>query len=123
MYTPSRVSIYEYETLAPRSGEPAFGATVNVTRYGYPPEATAVELLLGCQSWGDGAYVVAYDGVTDIAGRLDRTAVYHTALMRNQWSFSSGRVELENSSFLLWVRPIDEPITVIAVLKGYYTEP
>ncbi len=120
MYTPSRVFVYEYESLAPRPGEPAWGGTVDVTRYGYPPEATAVELLLGCQSWGDGAYVVAYDGVT---GSLDRTALYPTAPVRNEWAFSRGRVELDGSKFLLWVRPRGEPLIVIAILKGYYTEP
>ncbi len=119
MYTPSRTSIYEYETFPP-SAQRAQTITVDVTSYGYPPEAVAVELLLGCRSWGDGAYVVAYDGVS--AG-IDRIALYPTAPMRDQPAFSRGRVELEGSSFLLTIRHKGEPIEVIAVLKGYYTLP
>ena len=92
--------------------------TVDVSAYAYPPAAIAVELLLGCRSWGDSAYVAAYDGLT---GALDRIALYPTARMRNHWTFISSRVELEDSSFLLRIRPHDEPIEVIAVFKGYYT--
>ena len=94
--------------------------TVDVSAHAYPPEAVAVELLLGCRSWVDGACVAAYDGLT---GALDRIALYPTALMREHGTFIGGRVELEGSSFLLRIRPHDEPIEVIAVLKGYYTLP
>ncbi len=112
MYTPSRTSIYEYQYFSALTR-----VTVDVTAHGYPAEAVAVELLLGCRSWADGAYVAAYDGVTATA---DRIAVYPTALMRNQWAIARGRVELEGSSFLLNIRPKGDPIQVIAVLKGYH---
>jgi len=115
MYTPSRTSIYEYQSFSALTH-----VTVDVTAHGYPAEAVAVELLLGCRSWGDGAYVAAYDGLQVSA---DRIAVYPTALMRNQWAISPGRVELGGSSFTLRIRPVGDPIQVIAVLKGYYTEP
>jgi hypothetical protein len=119
MYTPNRVAVYPYVTFPiPPDGGAAHSVTLDVTAYGYPAEATAVELFVGCRSWVDGAYVAAYDGVT---GGLDRTALYVTAPIRNQWTFSRGRVELDGSSFLLWIRPVNEPIEVIAVLKGYYT--
>ena len=118
MYTPNRVAVYPYVTFAvPSGGQAAHVITVDVTAHGYPPEAVAVELFVGCRSWADGAYVVAYDGLT---GGLDRTALYVTAPVRNQWTFSRARVELDGSSFLMWVRPMTEPIEVIVVLKGYY---
>ena len=118
MYTPNRVAVYPYVTFAvPSGGQAAHVITVDVTAHGYSPEAVAVELFVGCRSWVDGAYVVAYDGVT---GGLDRTALYVTAPVRNQWTFSRARVELDGSSFLMWVRPMTEPIEVIVVLKGYY---
>lgn len=120
MYTPSRAIVYQKESFPPIPGQVAQPISVDVTSHGYPPEAVAVELLLGCRSWGDGAYVVAYDGVTSA---LDRIAVYPTSLMRNQWALSRARVELEGSSFLLWIRPYELPVEVIAVLKGYYTVP
>ncbi len=119
MYTPSRTSVYEYQSFSPISKSVvAHMITVDVTTNGYPSEAVAVELLLGCRSWADGAYVAAYDGVT---ASLDRIAVYPSTPMRNQWAITSGRVELESSSFLLRIRPVGEPIEVIVVLKGYYT--
>ena len=122
MYTPSRVTIYEYSSFLPPSGQTAVQVAVDVTTFGYPAEATAVELLLGCRSWADGGYVAAYDGT--VAQSLDRIAVYPTTLMRNQWSMTRGRVELEGSQFVLRIRPAtSEPIEVIAVLKGYYVEP
>ncbi len=117
MYTPSRTSIYEYETFSPPSDQRAHMIAVDVSAHGYPPEAVAVELLLGCRSWGDGAYVAAYDG---LAAHVDRIALYPTALVRNKWAFTRGRVELEGSSFLLRIRPDGEPVEVIVVLKGYY---
>jgi hypothetical protein len=117
MYTPSRATIYEYESFSPPAGQRAHIVTADVTAYGYPAEAVAVELLLGCRSWGDGGYVAAYDG-NEMS--LDRIAVYPTALMRNQWVFGRARVELDDSSFLLRIRPAGNPIEVIAVLKGYY---
>jgi hypothetical protein len=120
MYTSNRASIYEYEVFPLIEGQKHQDVTVDVTSYGFPPEALAVELLLGCRSWTDGSYVAAFDGAT---GGLDRIAVYPTALIRNQWSISRGRVELEGSSFLLRVRPVGDSIQVIAILKGYFTEP
>jgi hypothetical protein len=120
MYTPSRASIYEYEVFPLIEGQRHQDVMVNVSSYGFPPEAVAVELLLGCCSWTDGSYVAAFDGVT---GGLDRIAVYPTAQIRNQWTISRGRVELEGSKFLLRIRPVQEPVQVIAVLKGYFTEP
>jgi hypothetical protein len=118
MYTPSRIAIYGTKSFAvPQSGV-AHTVTVDVTQYGYPPDAVAVELLLGCRSWTDGAYAAAYDGTT---ASVDRIAAYPTALMRNQWGFARCRVELEGSRFLLRIRPEDEMIEVIAVLKGYYS--
>ena len=113
MYTPSRTSIYKYQYFSALTHGP-----VNVTAHGYPAEAVAVELLLGCRSWGDGGYVAAYDGLQMTA---DRIAVYPTALIRNQWALSRGRVELEGSRFLLRIRPAGDPIQVIVILKGYYT--
>jgi hypothetical protein len=119
MYTPSRTSIYEYQSFAaPAPPEVAHMTTVDVTAHGYPPEAVAVELLVGCRSWVDGAYVVAYDGLEFSVGSI---ALYPTASMRNQWAFSRGRVELAGSRFLLRIRPVGEPIEVIVILKGYYT--
>ncbi len=119
MYTPSRASIYEYQTFAPPTPpEMAYTTAVDAAAYGYPPEAVAVELLVGCRSWVDGAYVAAYDGLEIAVGTI---AVYPTALMRNQWSFARGRVELTGSSFTLRVRPAGDTIQVIAILKGYYT--
>ena len=119
MYTPSRASIYEYVAFAtPPEPEVAHTISIDVTAYGYPPETVAVELLLGCRSWGDGGYVAAYDGLEVTA---DRIAVYPTSLMRNHWALSRGRVELEGSSFLLRIRPVGDPVEVIVVLKGYYT--
>jgi len=120
MYTPSPAVIYSYQSFPSPTGQGPQTITVDVNAYGYPAEAVAVELLLGCRSWTDGAYVVAYDGVT---GSLDRIAVYPTAPIRNQWAITRGRVELAGSSFLLLVRPTGDPVEVIAVLKGYYTEP
>ena len=119
MYTPSRTSIYEYQSFAPPAPpKAAYVTTLDVTAYGYPPEAVAVELLVGCRSWVDGAYVVAYDGLEASVGSI---AVYPMTLMRNQWSFARGRVELAGSSFTLRVRPSGDTIQVIVVLKGYYT--
>jgi len=121
MYTPSRATIYELETFLPRApGRGAQTIAIDVTAYGYPAGAEAVELLLGCQSWGDGGYAVAYDGLT---AATDRIAAHPTALMRNAFTMTRARVELENSSFLLLIRPVEEPVKIIAVLKGYYTTP
>jgi hypothetical protein len=119
MYTPIKVSIHEYRSFAPPAPPAvAHETTVDVTGYGYPTEAVAVELLVGCRSWVDGAYVAAYDGVEFSVGNI---ALYPSASMRNQWMFSRGRVELANSRFLLRIRPVGEPIEVIVILKGYYT--
>src|SRR3990172_6922135 len=114
MYTPSKVSIYEYQSFAPPG---PYVSAIDATTHGYPPEAVAVELLVGCRSWVDGAYAVAYDGVEFSVGSI---SLYPTASMRNQWAFSRGRVELAGSSFLLRIRPVGEPIEVIVILKGYY---
>jgi hypothetical protein len=113
MYTPDRKTIYDYATFDAISQ-----SLIDVTAHGYPPEATAVDFVLGCRSWGDGAYVAAYDGAQM---SLDRIAVYPTAPIRNQWAITRGRVELEGSKFLVRVRPDGDMIQVIAVLKGYYT--
>ena len=119
MYTPSKVSVYEYRTFAPPAPPAvAHETTVDVTGYGYPAEAVAVELLVGCRSWVDGAYVAAYDGLDVNVGNI---ALYPSASMRNQWAFSRARVELASSRFLLRIRPVVEPIEIIVVLKGYYT--
>ena len=119
MYTPSNVSVYEYRTFSPPAPPAvAHETTVDVTGYGYPVGAVAVELLVGCRSWVDGAYVAAYDGLDVNVGNI---ALYPSASMRNQWAFSRARVELANSRFLLRIRPVGEPIEVIVILKGYYT--
>lgn len=119
MYTPNRVTLYNYKPFSPASASnPAHQVTVNVTSHGYPAGAVALELLVGCRTWDDGAYVAAYDGTQPSA---DRIAVYTTAQIRNAWTFGRGRVELSNSSFLLRIRPIGEPIEVLVVMKGYYT--
>ena len=119
MYTPSNVSVYEYRTFSPPAPPAvAHETTVDVTGYGYPVGAVAVELLVGCRSWVDGAYVAAYDGLDVNVGNI---ALYPSASLRNQWAFSRARVELANSRFLLRIRPVVEPIEIIVVLKGYYT--
>ncbi|HLB26576.1 MAG TPA: hypothetical protein VJN32_02925 [Dehalococcoidia bacterium] len=116
MYTPSKVSIYEYQSFAPPG---PYVSAIDASTHGYPPEAVAVELLVGCRSWVDGAYVAAYDGLESGVGSI---AVYPTTPMRNQWSFARGRVELAGSSFTLRIRPTGgDKIQVIVVLKGYYT--
>ena len=100
---------------------PAAGVTQNITidvgDFGYPSQATAVDLFLGCRSRGDGAFVVAYDGTAD---RLDRVAIYPTAPLRYDWSFSRGRVQLNGSEFLLKIGHAGYPVDVFAILKGYY---
>lgn len=117
MYTPRRATIYANKSFPVPQSEVAHEITVDVTLYGYPVEAVAVELLLGCRSWTDGAYAAAYDG-TEVS--VDSIAAYTTALMRNQWAFTRARVELEGPGFLLRIRPQDEPVEAIAILKGYY---
>lgn len=118
MYTPSRVIIYDEYAFHPPSDARAHMITVDVTGQGYPAEAVAVEVLLGCRSWADGAYVSAYDGLEPVTETI---AVYPVSPMRNQWAFGRGRVELDASRFMLRVRPNIEDLEVIVVLKGYYT--
>jgi hypothetical protein len=113
MYIANPKTVFGYVSFSAITESP-----IDVTDHGYPPEAVAVDLMLGCRSWGDGAYVAAYDGAQM---SLDRIAVYPTALMRNQWAISRGRVELEDSKFLVKIRPDGDSIQVIGVLKGYYT--
>src|SRR4030067_2423762 len=116
MYTPSNVSVYEYRTFSPPAPPAvAHETTVDVTGYGYPVGAVAVELLVGCRRWVDGAYVAAYDGLDVNVGNI---ALYPSESMRNQWAFSRARVELASSRFLLRIRPVVEPIEIIVVLKG-----
>jgi N-acetylmuramoyl-L-alanine amidase len=117
VYVPRNRTIYKNRTFGLPSSGVAHQIYVDVTAYGYPSQATAVDLLLGCRSRGDGAYVAAYDGTT---GSLSNAAVYPTAPLRYDWNFGRGRVQLDGSKFLLSVRPIDHPVDVIASLKGYY---
>ena len=118
VYAPRNRSIYWNQSFAvPTSGN-AHAISVDVRAYGYPSTATAVDLLLGCKSKGDGAYVTAYDGTS---GSTESIAIYPTAPLRQGWNFGRGRVQLSNSRFLLRVRPIGQPVEVIATLKGYYT--
>ena len=118
MYAPRNRSIYWNQSFAvPTSGN-AHAISVDVRAYGYPSTATAVDLLLGCKSKGDGAYVTAYDGTS---GSTESIAIYPTAPLRQGWNFGRGKVQLSNSRFLLRVRPIGQPVEVIATLKGYYT--
>jgi hypothetical protein len=117
MYVPRNFSIYQNQTFdLPFSGM-AHEIYVDVTTYGYPTKATAVDLMIGCRSRGDGAYVAAFDGTT---GGLESIAVYPSAPLRNQWNFGRGRVRLNSSKFLLRIRPIDYPVEIIVTLKGYY---
>jgi len=117
VYVPASRTIYRRQSFGvPRSGV-AHQVVVNVTGHGYPSSATAVDLFLGCRSRGDGAYAAAMDGVN---GAMDQLAVYPTAPLRNEWNFSRGRVQLSGSKFTLLVRPVGQPVDVIAILKGYY---
>ena len=118
VYAPRNRIIYNNHSFAvPASGE-FHSISVDVRSYGYPSAATAVDLLLACRSKGDGAYVAAYDGT---GSSVENIAVYPTAPLRQGWNFSRGKVQLSSSRFLLRVRPIDQPVEVIATLKGYYT--
>jgi hypothetical protein len=119
MYIVNRATIYAYQTFTASAGQTAVMQTIDASDYGVPGNAVAVELLLGCRSWGDGGYIAAFDGVDQ---GVDRIAIYPTALMRNQWGIARGRVELDASQFLLRIRPDSSPIEVIAVIKGYYTD-
>ena len=118
MYAPRNRSIYRSQTFnLPASGD-SHSISIDVTAYGYPATATAVDLLVGCRSKGDGAYVAAYDGTTS---SVENIAVYPTAPLRQGWNFGRGKVQLSSSRFLLRIRPIGQPVEVIATLKGYYT--
>jgi N-acetylmuramoyl-L-alanine amidase len=117
VYVPKNRVLYDTKTFAASAS--GYSINVNVIALGFPSQATAVELFVGCRSRGDGAYVAAYDGTS---GRLlDRMAVYPTAPLRRDWNFGRGRVQLTGSSFQLRIHPAREPVDVIAVLKGYYT--
>lgn len=116
VFVPNNRTIYQNRIFNPTGN--TYEINVNVTTFGYPSAATAVDLLVGCRSRGDGAYVAAYDGTS---GRLlDRVGVYPTAPLRRDWNFGRGRVQLTGSKFQLRVHPASEPVEVIAVLKGYY---
>jgi hypothetical protein len=90
---------------------------VDVRDFGYPSTATAVDLLVGCTSKGDGAYAAAYDGTVESQRNI---AVYPTAPLRQGWMFGRGRVELTGSRFLMRVRPVGHPMEVTVTLKGYH---
>ena len=117
VYMPRNRAVYWRQSFDPSASGEASQIVIDVGSYGYPTEATAVDLLLGCRSRGDGSYVVAYDGSV---GSLDKVAVYPTAPLRNEWCISRGRVQLESSKFLLGIRHRGHPVEVIAILKGYY---
>ncbi len=117
MYVPSNRTIYRRQTFGLPASAAAHEVIVDVTAYGYPRKATAVDLHLGCRSRGDGAYVAAVDGTGE---DLAEVAVYPTAPLRNEWNFGRGRVQLANSRFRLMIRPMGQPVDVIAILKGYY---
>ena len=117
VYVPVSRTIYRRQPFnVPPSGV-AHQIVINVTTHGFPSSATAVDLFLGCRSRGDGAYAAAMDGT---GGSMDQLAVYPTAPLRNDWNFSRGRVQLNGSKFTLLVRPMGQPVDVIAILKGYY---
>lgn len=117
VYIPSNRIVYRRQAFGVPASGVAHEIMIDVTAYGYPREATAVDLHVGCRSRGDGAYVAAMDGT---GGDLAEVAVYPTAPLRNDWGFGRGRVQLLNSRFLLMVRPMGQPVDVIAILKGYY---
>ena len=117
VYAPGNRIIYRRQPFAATADGTAHQIVIDVRAYGYPQEATAVDVFVGCRSRGDGSYAAALDGV---GGDMDKLAVYPTAPLRNGWSFGRGRVQLQDSKFLLMVRPVGHPVDVIAILKGFF---
>lgn len=118
VFVPNNRTIYQVKTFyAPSSGA-AHKILVDVRNFGYPTAATAIDIMIGCRSRGDGSYVAAYDGTLESTTTM---ALYPTAPVRNEWEFARGRVQLKSSRFLLRIRPKGHPMEVTATMKGYFT--